>query len=107
MTLLATWGVSIFLINMIRVTFGTQNLEFYVPDYLVGGLSVFGDFSNYVESVSHNYLRDRYSDFHSLLVKKTRFGMNIRAVTENRSMAGAIGVNTRKVDLLSLQSDQG
>ena len=45
--------------------------------------------------------------FTLLLVKKTRFGMNIRAVTENRSMAGAIGVNTRKVDLLSFAVGSG
>ena len=41
------------------------------------------------------------------LVKKTRFGMNVRAVTENRSMAGAIGVHTRKVDLLSFAVGSG
>ncbi len=107
MTLLATWGVSIFLINMIRVSFGTQNLEFYVPDYLVGGLSVFGDFLITWNRLATIIFAIVILICTLLLVKKTRFGMNIRAVTENRSMAGAIGVNTRKVDLLSFAVGSG
>ena len=44
MTLLATWAVSLLIINSIRVIFGTQNLEFVTLSYLSGGVSVIGDF---------------------------------------------------------------
>ena len=107
MTLLATWGVSIFLINLIRVSFGTQNLEFYVPDYLVGGLSVFGDFLVTWNRLATIVFAALILIFTLFLVKKTKFGTNVRAVTENRSMAEAIGVNTRKVDCLSFAVGSG
>ena len=87
--------------------FGTQNLEFYVPDYLVGGLSVSAIFSITWNRLATIIFAIVILIFTLLLVKKTRFGMNIRAVTENRSMAGAIGVNTRKVDLLSFAVGSG
>ena len=44
MTLLATWAISLLLVNVVRVTFGTQNLQFRTPPYLAGGQRVVGDF---------------------------------------------------------------
>lgn len=107
MTLLATWGVSIFLVNAVRVLFGTQNLEFYVPDYLVGGVTLFGDFLvtwNRLATIGFAVLVLLLT---WILVNKTRFGVNVRAVTENRNMAGAIGIDTRKVDVLSFALGSG
>ncbi len=44
MSLLATWAVSLFLVNLVRVIFGTQNLQFVMPSYVTGGVPVIGDF---------------------------------------------------------------
>ena len=44
MTLLATWAISLLLVNLVRVGFGTQNLQFMTPPYLTGGVHVLGDF---------------------------------------------------------------
>lgn len=107
MTLLATWGVSIFLVNAVRVIFGTQNLEFYVPEYLVGGINLYGDFLvtwNRLATIGFAIMILLVT---WLLINKTRFGINVRAVTENRSMSGGIGINTRRIDILSFGLGSG
>ena len=44
MSLLATWAVSLFLVNLVRVTVGTQNLQFVMPAYVSGGVPLYADF---------------------------------------------------------------
>jgi len=87
-TLLATWAVSLLLINSVRVAFGTQNLEFITPAYLAGGERILGDFIitwNRLFAI----LCALATFFLALfLLKSTRLGLYIRAVTANRDMAG-------------------
>ncbi|WP_202913456.1 urea ABC transporter permease subunit UrtB [Acuticoccus sediminis] len=107
MTLLATWAVSLFLVNIVRVTFGTQNLAFATPSYISGGFTLIGDFI-----VTQNRL---FAIVFALVVlaatwlilKKTPFGLNVRAVTQNREMASAIGIATRRVDMLAFGLGSG
>jgi urea transport system permease protein len=106
-TLLATWAVSLLLINVVRVAFGTQNLEFVTPSFLAGGERVIGDFI-----ITWNRLFAigcALATFVVALVvlKSTRLGLYIRAVTANRDMAGCVGVSARKVDLLSFGIGSG
>eukprot|EP01037_Dinobryon_pediforme_P017494 gene17494-17690_t len=101
MSLLATWAVSLLMVNLVRVIFGTQNLQFEVPAYLQGGIHVIGDFIitwnrlfaiGFATSV---LLAVRF------LLQKTSLGLNIRAVMLNRNMAGCIGIPTRKIDRMA------
>ncbi len=101
MTLLATWGISLLLINLVRVFFGTQNLEFDTPPYLTGGVAVVGDFF-----ITWNHLAAIVFAVGAFtatlaLLRFTSIGLFIRGVTQNRDMAGCIGISTRRVDMLA------
>ena len=100
-TMLATWAISLLLINLVRVLFGTQNLEFVTPVFLSGGVHIFADFF-----VTWNRLFAIAFAFIVLcaalvVLRFTRLGMFIRAVTENRTMASCIGVSVRFVDMVA------
>jgi urea transport system permease protein len=107
MSLLATWAVSLFLINLVRVTFGTQNLQFVTPSYITGGVPVIGDFI-------FTWNRMFAIAFAAVtliltwgLMRLTPLGLNIRAVTQNRSMAGCIGIAVRRVDMTAFGLGSG
>lgn len=107
MTLLATWAISLLLINTVRVVFGSQNLEFYQPSYVSGGVQVLGDFimtMNRLFAISIAVVA-----FFAVLwlLRRTMFGLNIRAVTQNREMAGAAGIDTRRVDWMTFGLGSG
>ena len=107
MSLLATWAVSLFLTNLVRVIFGTQNLDFVTPYYVTGGVSVIGDFF-----LTWNRLFAIVFAAVTLaltwgVVRLTPLGLNIRAVTQNRTMAACVGVPVRRVDLLAFGLGSG
>lgn len=107
MTLLATWAISLLLINTVRVGVGAQNLEFYQPAYLTGSVPLVGDFImtfNRLFAITVAVLA-----FVAVLVllRKSLFGMNVRAVTQNRAMAGAAGIDTRRTDRLAFALGSG
>ena len=99
MTLLATWAISLLLVNLVRVGFGTQNLHFTTPAYLTGGVRVVGDFL-----ITWNHLGAiccavaAFAGTFALL-RLTDLGLFIRTVTQNRDMAGCVGISTRRVDV--------
>ena len=100
-TLLATWGLSLVLIQSARVIFGPQNVEVANPSWMSGGVSVFAD----VVLPWNRLVIIGFAILVLLLVwltmQKTRLGMFVRAVTQNRSMAGCVGVPTARVDTLA------
>lgn len=101
MTLLATWAIGLLLVNLVRVGFGTQNLQFATPFYLAGGVRVLGDFVvtwNHLAAIAFAAL-SFIGTF--ALLRFTDLGLFIRAVTQNRGMAGCVGVSTRRIDLLA------
>lgn len=107
MTLLATWAISLLLINTVRVTVGSQNLEFHQPDYVTGGFPVIGDFimtTNRLFAIAVAVLA-----FLAVVavLRRTLFGMNVRAVTQNRAMAGAAGIDTRRTDQMAFALGSG
>ena len=98
MTLLATWAISLLLVNLVRVGFGTQNLQFMTPPYLTGGMHVLGDFL-----ITWNHLAAIACAVAAFagtlaLLRLTDLGLFIRTVTQNRSMAGCVGISTRRID---------
>jgi urea transport system permease protein len=107
MSLLATWAVSLFLINLVRVTFGTQNLQFVTPFYVTGGVPVIGDFIftwNRMFAIAFATVTLALT---WALIRMTPLGLNIRAVTQNRTMAGCIGIAVRRVDMLAFGLGSG
>jgi urea transport system permease protein len=107
MSLLATWAVSLFLINLVRVTFGTQNLNFVTPFYVTGGVPVIGGFIftwNRMFAIAFAILTLGLTWG---LMRLTPLGLNIRAVTQNRTMAGCIGIPVRRVDMMAFGLGSG
>ena len=106
-TLLATWGISLMLIQMVRMTFGAQNLEVANPAWLSGGVQVYANLVlpwNRIVVLGFALL---VLFFTWLLLNKTRLGMRVRAVTQNRSMAACCGVPTGRVDMLAFGLGSG
>lgn len=107
MSLLATWAVSLFLVNLVRVVFGTQNLQFDTPFYVQGGIAVVGDFIitwNRLFAIGFAALSLGGT---WLLLRRTPFGLSVRATTQNRDMAACIGIATRQVDMLAFGLGSG
>ncbi|TCK23620.1 amino acid/amide ABC transporter membrane protein 1 (HAAT family) [Ancylobacter aquaticus] len=107
MSLLATWAVSLFLMNLVRVVFGTQNLQFETPFYVTGGVPVIGDFIFTWNRMFAIVFAVVTLALTWGLVRRTPFGLNIRAVTQNREMAACIGIPTRRVDMMAFGLGSG
>ena len=100
-TLLATWGVSLVLIQAARTLFGAQNVDVANPSFMSGALEP-------VANVVLPWNRIVIIGFSlcvlatvRLLLARTRIGMFVRAVTQNRAMASCVGVSTGRVDTLA------
>lgn len=107
MTLLATWAVSLLLINLVRVTIGTQNLEFHQPFYVTGGIPVVGDFIVTLNRLFAIAIAIAAILGVVALLRFSTFGMNVRAVAQNRAMAGAAGIDARRTDRLAIALGSG
>lgn len=107
MTLLSTWAISLLLINLVRVGFGTQNLEFIVPSFLNGGVRVFADFIVTWNRLFAICFAAAVLVLALFALHYTKLGMFIRAVTENRDMAACVGVAVRRVDLVAFGIGSG
>ncbi len=106
-TLLATWGISLMLIQLVRMTFGAQNLEVANPAWLSGGIQVYANLIlpwNRIVVLGFAIL---VLFFTWLLLNKTRLGLRVRAVTQNRNMAACCGVPTGRVDMLAFGLGSG
>jgi urea transport system permease protein len=102
-TLLATWGVSLILQQAARTIFGPVGVEVTAPAWLSGSLSLGGTaltgFSLPAVRVFIIGLAALVLGGMALLLTRTRLGLLVRAVHQNRAMAEALGANTRLVDL--------
>lgn len=107
MTLLATWAVSLLLINLVRVTIGTQNLEFYQPFYVTGGIPMMGDFIITLNRLFAIAIAIAAFIGVVALLRFSTFGMNVRAVAQNRAMASAAGIDARRTDRLAIALGSG
>jgi len=106
-TLLATFGISLILQQAVRSIFSPLNRQVSSPEWMSGALEL-----NPVLSLTYNRL---YILAFSLLVfvaliliiKKTSLGLNVRAVSQNRAMAKAMGVRTEWVDAMTFGLGSG
>ncbi|WP_407725585.1 urea ABC transporter permease subunit UrtB [Pectobacterium brasiliense] len=106
-TLLATWGISLMLIQLVRMLFGTQNLEVANPAWLSGGLRLLPNLVLPYNRIAVIVFVLGVLLLTWLLLNKTRLGMNVRAVTQNRAMADCCGVPTGRVDMLAFGLGSG
>lgn len=98
-TLLATWGLSLLLIQSVRLLFGAQNVAVANPSWLSGGWEA-------MQGVVIPYSRLAIIGFVFVIVafvwmlaNRTEFGLRMRAVAQNRSMAACMGIPTGRVDM--------
>jgi urea transport system permease protein len=106
-TLLATWGLSLILIQAARVLFGAQNVEVANPDWMSGGIEVLPSIVLPVNRIVIIGFSLFVLTLVWVLMNKTRLGMFVRAVTQNRAMAGCVGVPTARVDTLAFALGAG
>jgi urea transport system permease protein len=100
-TLLATWGLSLILIQAARVLFGAQNVELANPGWMSGGVTLMAGLVLPWNRIAIIAFALGVLLLVWLLMNKTRLGMFVRAVTQNRSMAGCVGVHTAKIDTMA------
>ena len=105
-TLLATWGVSLILQQGVRNLFGANNRQVANPPFMSGALHVGG------LEITENRLWIIVLAILvfiglQLVLRATRFGLQMRAVTQNRRMAAAMGISTARVDMLAFALGSG
>lgn len=105
-SLLATWGVSLVLQQMFRLTFGANNVQVYSPAYLSGNWTVFDVILGWNRVFVICFAILIIIGTH-LLLTKTPVGLLIRAVTQNRTMAACMGVKTQRVNMLTFAFGAG
>ena len=97
-TLLATWGLSLIMQQIFRSTFGAREVSPTLPDWLLGSYQL----TDIIEIPINGMLVVAVTFFMTLavfyLLFKSRWGLRVRATTQNRVMSGAAGINTKKVD---------
>ena len=106
-TLLATWGISLMLIQLVRLVFGAQNVEVANPGWLSGGLQVLPNLVLPYNRIVIIAFALFVVVLTWLLLNRTRLGLNVRAVTQNRNMAACCGVPTGRVDMLAFGLGSG
>jgi urea transport system permease protein len=97
-TLLATWGISLVLMQLVRSLFGAQNVQVENPSWLSGGIDVAANLVLPYNRIAIIVFSALVLWLMWLLLTRTRLGLFVRAVTQNRGMASCVGVNTRSVD---------
>jgi urea transport system permease protein len=97
-TLLATWGISLILMQSVRSLFGAQNVAVENPSWLSGGVQVLPNLTLPYNRIAILAFAALVLLGMALLIGKTRLGLFVRGVTQNRRMASCVGVNTARVD---------
>lgn len=97
-TLLATWGISLILMQAVRSIFGAQNVAVENPAFLSGGVQVLPNLTLPYNRIAILVFAALVLLGMALLIGKTRLGLFVRGVTQNRRMASCMGVNTARVD---------
>lgn len=106
-SLLATWGVSLFLTQSVRSLFGPQNVEVASPSWLSGSLAVQSNLVLPWNRLAIIAFASTVLVLTALVLTRTRLGLFIRATTQNRSMARCVGVKTSLVDMMAFGLGSG
>lgn len=106
-TLLATWGISLILMQAVRSLFGAQNVPVENPSWLSGGVQVLGNLTLPYNRIAIIVFAALVVLAVVLVVQRTRLGLFVRGVTQNRPIAAAMGVNTARIDTLAFALGSG
>jgi urea transport system permease protein len=100
-TLLATWGLSLVMQQIFRSVFGAQEVGVPLPDWLLGSWKATETIDIPLNGLFVMGLSLVTTGAVFLFLFRSRWGLRIRAVTQNRVMSGAVGINTKKVDRIT------
>ncbi|WCM87166.1 urea ABC transporter permease subunit UrtB [Acidovorax sp. NCPPB 3576] len=106
-TLLATWGISLMLQQLVRTVFGAQNVGVENPAWMSGGVQLMDNLQlpwNRVIIVAFAFAVLAGVAY---LIGRTRLGLFVRGVTQNRPIASCMGVNTARVDTYAFALGSG
>ena len=97
-TLLATWGISLVLMQTVRTIFGAQNVQVENPAFMSGGIQILSNVVLPWSRIVIIFFAIAVVSGVWLLLTRTRLGLFVRGVTQNRAMASCVGVPTARVD---------
>ncbi|MEN3792399.1 urea ABC transporter permease subunit UrtB [Fulvimarina sp. MAC3] len=97
-TLLATWGLSLVLQQTYRTIFGAREVGVSLPDWLIGSLPLTDIVEVPINGIFVMSLTLIITATVYALMYRSGWGKRVRAVVQNRTMAGAVGINTRMTD---------
>jgi urea transport system permease protein len=106
-TLLATWGISLALIQGVRTIFGAANVQVENPVWMSGGIEVLANVVLPWSRIVIVFFAAAVLAAMWLLLTRTRLGLFVRGVTQNRAMASCVGVPTARVDTLAFGLGSG
>lgn len=106
-TLLATFGVSLILQQLVRSIFGPLNQSVVTPDLLSGAWAINASFSMTYNRLFVIIFASAVLVALWLVMQKTAFGMHVRAVTMNRGMASSMGIQTKHMDAFAFGLGSG
>ncbi len=105
-SLLATWGVSLLLQQLMRSIFGAANVQVYSPSWLSGNVTyqdvIFAHNRIFVIGFAIGVVALTW-----LLLTRTALGLQVRAVMQNRPMASCLGVRTDRVNMATFAFGSG
>ena len=106
-TLLATWGISLILMQTVRSMFGAQNVAVENPAWMSGGIQVLANLSLPWNRLLIVLFALLVLAGVAWLISQTRLGLFVRGVTQNRAMASCMGVNTARIDTYAFALGSG
>ncbi len=106
-TLLATWGLSLMLQQTYRTIFGAQEVSVPLPQWLAGAWEPVAGIQLPLTRIFIVGLTLVVATGVYVLLYRTRWGLKVRAVMQNRPIAGAVGIDTHRVDALTFALGSG
>ncbi|SFK13218.1 amino acid/amide ABC transporter membrane protein 1, HAAT family [Succinivibrio dextrinosolvens] len=106
-TLLATFGISLILQQLVRTLFSPLNRAVATPEFLQGSVQITSNLSITCNRLSIIFFSLVVFAVIVLVMKKTRLGLEVRAVSQNRAIAKAMGIKAEKVDVLTFGLGSG
>ena len=106
-TLLATWGISLVLMQTVRSLFGAQNVGVENPIWMSGGWQLLPNLTLPLNRLVIIVFAAAVLLAMAWTISRTRLGLFVRGVTQNRAMAACVGVNTARVDTMAFALGSG
>jgi urea transport system permease protein len=106
-TLLATWGLSLVLMQGVRSLFGAQNVGLENPVWMSGSVTLLGNLTLPWNRIFIIAFAALVLLGVAMLISRTRLGLFVRGVTQNRPIAACMGVNTARIDTYAFALGSG